>query len=121
MNTVQLLNFQENTRIDLNEIIELLKEVLILKKTTEQKNLDNQALINIFKIGTSAGGAQPKILILEEKKTGKIIPGDREFSESNNPYLVKLAIEEEIHYPREKVEFCYYHVLKKNWNSYDGL
>lgn len=43
----------ENTTIDLNEIIEVLKDVLDLKKTTTQRNLDSQTLINIFKVGTS--------------------------------------------------------------------
>lgn len=95
-------------KVDLNKIIEVLKEVLDLKKTSNQKNLDNQALINIFKIGTSAGGARPKILISEHKKSGKVIPGDLEYSDKYNHYLVKLAIEEELNYPREIIEYCYY-------------
>jgi len=103
----------EHTTIDLNEIIEVLKEVLDLKKTTEQKNLNSQALINVFKIGSSAGGARPKILISEEKQTGKIIPGDLEYSDKYNHYLVKLAIDEEIRYPREIVEFCYHQIAQK--------
>ena len=103
----------EQTTIDLNEIIEVLKEVLDLKKTTEQKNLNSQALINVFKIGSSAGGARPKILISEEKQTGKIIPGDLEYSDKYNHYLVKLAIDEEIKYPREIVEFCYHQIAQK--------
>ena len=103
----------EHTTIDLNEIIEVLKEVLDLKKTTEQKNLNSQALINVFKIGSSAGGARPKILISEEKQTGKIIPGDLEYSDKYNHYLVKLAIDEEIKYPREIVEFCYHQIAQK--------
>jgi len=107
------IKIAENTTIDLNEIIEVLKDVLNLKKTTEQKNLDTQALVNIFKIGTSAGGARPKILISEEKETGKVIPGDLEVSDKYNHYLVKLAIDKEFGYPREVVEFCYYQIIKK--------
>lgn len=104
---------KENTTIDLDEIIEVLREVLNLKKSTKQKNLDRQALINIFKIGTSAGGARPKILISEEKETKNVIPGDLEVSDKYNHYLVKLAIDEEIGYPREVVEFCYYQIIRK--------
>lgn len=107
------VKLQENTTIDLNEIIDVLKEVLNLKKTTAQKNLSSEALINIFKIGSSAGGARPKILISEEKETGKVIPGDLEYSDRYYHYLVKLAIDEEINYPREIVEFCYYQIIKK--------
>jgi len=108
--TVELPN---NSIIDLNEIIEVLKEVLNLKKKTNQKNLDNQALVNIFKLGTSAGGARPKILISEHKKSGDVIPGDLAFSDDYNHYLVKLDIDENTNYPREIVEYCYYLILKK--------
>lgn len=107
------VKIQEKASIDLDEIIEVLKEVLDLKKTSKQKNLDSQALINIFKIGAVAGGARPKILISEEKETGKVIPGDLEFSDNYNHYLVKLAIDEEIGYPREVVEYCYYQIARK--------
>ena len=103
----------ENATIDLDEIISVLKEVLDLKKTTHQKNLDSQALINIFKIGTSAGGARPKILISEEKETGKVVPGDLVASDKYNHYLVKLAIDDNTNYPREIVEYCYYQIIKK--------
>ena len=107
------IKIQEKVTIDLDEIIEVLKEVLNLKRTTQQKNLDTTALINIFKIGTSAGGARPKILISEDKETGKVIPGDLEISDKYHHYLVKLAIDEEIDYPREVVEFCYYQIIRK--------
>ena len=107
------IEIPENTSVDLDDIIEVLKQVLNLKRTTAQKNLDHQALINIFKIGTSAGGARPKILISENKATGKVIPGDLEVSDKYHHYLVKLAIEEENSYPREVVEFCYYKIARQ--------
>ena len=107
------IKIKGNATIDLDEIIEVLKEVLDLKKTSKQKNLDSKALLNIFKIGTSAGGARPKILISEEKETGKVIPGDLEVSDKYNHYLVKLAIDEETNYPREVVEYCYYQIIRK--------
>ncbi len=107
------IKIQENTSINLDKIIEVVQEVLDLKRTTGEKSLDHQALLNIFKIGTSAGGARPKILISEEKETGKIIPGDLETSDEYNHYLVKLALDDETNYPREVVEFCYYQIARK--------
>jgi len=107
------IQIQEHSAIDLNEIIEVLKEVLNLKKSSKQKNLDSQSLLNIFRIGTSAGGVRPKILISEEIETGTVIPGDLEFSDQYNHYLIKLSLDDEINYPREIVEFCYYLILKK--------
>jgi len=108
-----IVKLPDNATINLNEIIEVLREVLDLKKTSNQNNLDNEALVNIFKIGTSAGGARPKILISEHKKSGDVIPGDLEVSDDYNHYLVKLDIDENTNYPREIVEYCYYLILKK--------
>ncbi len=107
------VKLEEKASIDLEEIIAVLSEVLDLKKSTAEKQLSSQALINIFRIGTSAGGARPKILISEEIATGKIIPGDLEISDKYKHYLVKLALDEEIGYPREVVEYCYYKIIQK--------
>ena len=82
--------------------------VLDVKSSIHEKNLSDLALRNIFKIGTSAGGARPKILISEHKHTGVIIAGDLEYSEEYNHYLIKLAIDEGSGYSKEKVEFVYY-------------
>ena len=102
----------KDATIDLDEITDTLKNVLDLKKSTEEKGLKTAALINIFKIGTSAGGARPKILISEKKADGTIIPGDLEYSDDYNHYLVKLALEDEASYHREVIEYCYYELVK---------
>lgn len=98
--------------IKLDEILEVLKAVLNLKQSKKELGLNSKALINVFKIGTSAGGARPKILISENKKDKSIIPGDLECSDKYKHYLVKLAMEEEGDYPREIIEYCYYQILK---------
>ncbi len=103
----------KNTSIELNEMIAVLREVLDLKKSSAQGAMNSKALLNIFKIGSSAGGARPKIIISEHKESGKIIPGDLEVSDDYKHYLIKLAIEEETSYPREVIEFCYYQMLQK--------
>lgn len=102
-----------NTTIDLNEITKILQDVLDLKKSSRENKLSNSGLINIFKIGTSAGGARPKIIISENKTNGTIIPGDLEYSNDYNHYLIKLALDEKSNYPREIIEFCYYQLIKK--------
>lgn len=94
--------------VNIDEIITILEKVLKLKKDTTGKDLNELSLLNIFKIGTSAGGARPKILISEHKKTGEIIAGDRETSKDYNHYLVKLHIDEIDAYNKEKVEYAYY-------------
>jgi serine/threonine-protein kinase HipA len=105
--------FKGHFTIDLNEVIDILKDVLDVEKKASQNLFNHQSLLNIFKIGSSAGGARPKVLISEEKRTGTIIPGDLEYSNQYNHYLVKLALDEQVRYPREIVEFCYYLIATK--------
>ena len=64
--------------------------------------------MNIFKIGTSAGGARPKILISEHRKTGQIIPGDLVYSDEYDHYLVKLSVDENLNFNQEIIEYAYY-------------
>lgn len=101
-----------NTTIDVNEIAEVVKKVLDVKTSVEEKGLSDLALLNIFKIGTSAGGARPKILVSEHKETGHLKAGDLETSIDYNHYLIKLSIDEEEGYSKEKVEFVYYQIAK---------
>ncbi len=104
-----------STSVDISEIVEILTKVLSLKNETSAEELSDKALLNIFKIGTSAGGARPKILISEHKETGKIISGDIEYSNEYNHYLVKLCLNngEEKDYNKEKVEYAYYLMAEK--------
>lgn len=101
------------TNVNIDEVITILEKVLKLKEDTTGKDLSELSLLNVFKIGTSAGGARPKILISEHKKTGEIIAGDREVSKDYNHYLVKLHIDDSDGYNKEIVEFVYYLLAKE--------
>ena len=96
------------SKVNIDEVIDILEKVLKLKEGTTGEDLSELALLNVFKIGTSAGGARPKILISEHKETGKIIAGDKEVSTDYNHYLVKLHIDDSDGYNKEKVEYVYY-------------
>lgn len=98
----------QTATIDLTEIIDVLKEVLQSKSKLNETTLNHEALLNIFKIGTSAGGARPKILISEHKVTGEIIPGDLNHSADYDHYLIKLHLDDTLGYSREVIEYCYY-------------
>ncbi|WP_334126730.1 type II toxin-antitoxin system HipA family toxin [Empedobacter brevis] len=101
---------RSNQTINVDEMTEVVKKVLDLKTSTEEKGLSDIALLNIFKIGTSAGGARPKILISEHKETGHLIPGDLETSDEYNHYLIKLSVDEDQGYSKEKIEYIYYQI-----------
>ena len=98
----------KSSNIDIDEIITVLEQVLKLKGNTTGKDLNELALLNIFKIGTSAGGARPKILISEHKETGEIITGDRAIGDEYHHYLVKLHLDVSDGYNKEIVEYAYY-------------
>lgn len=103
-------DIMSNSSVDVNEIAEVVKKVLDLKKSVAEKGLSDMALLNIFKIGTSAGGARPKILISEHKETKDLVPGDLVTSEDYNHYIIKLSIDDAQGYSKEKVEFIYYQI-----------
>ena len=103
----------KTTQVNFDEIVAILQQVLEVKTNAIQENLSDLALLNIFKIGTSAGGARPKILVSEHKETKAIIPGDIEYSNEYNHYLVKLYMNEAGSYNREKVEYAYYLLSQK--------
>ena len=108
------IEIPKNTSINIDEITVVLKKVLENKYETSASQLDNASLLNIFKIGSSAGGIRPKILISEHKITKEIIPGDIEYSDSYIHYLVKLCLDDqENKYNREKVEYSYYLTAKE--------
>ena len=102
-----------HSSIDLSEIIDVLKKVMEIKSETQAHQLDTESMINVFKIGSSAGGAHPKIVISENKKSGKIIPGDIEYSDKYNHYLVKLHLDDELIYNKEIIEYSYYLIAKE--------
>jgi serine/threonine-protein kinase HipA len=96
------------SNINLHEIVDVLKQVLNLKEQRTGNTFNHESLLNIFKIGTSAGGARPKILIAQHKQDGHILPGDLLVSDEYDQYLVKLHIEDEWRYNREVLEYAYY-------------
>jgi len=100
--------FPDSQKVNIDEIINILKKVLKLKEGTRGKDLSEPSLMNLFKIGTSAGGAEPKIIVSEHKETGEIIAGDRETSAAYNHYLIKLHLNDSDGFNREKVEYAYY-------------
>lgn len=83
-----------------------------VKTSVKEKGLNDHSLLTIFKLGTSAGGARPKILVSEHKETGQLKAGDLVISEDYNHYLVKLSVDEHEGYSKEKVEYIYYQIAQ---------
>jgi serine/threonine-protein kinase HipA len=94
--------------IDIDKISEAIKAVLEHKTNTNEAGLDDTSLLNIFKMGTSAGGLRPKILVARNKVTGATIPGDIVYNTNYDHYLIKLDTGEQPEYSREVLEYSYY-------------
>ncbi|EDM44637.1 hypothetical protein SCB49_13735 [unidentified eubacterium SCB49] len=96
-NSAQLLNLKK-----LNELsISLLKNDPIA-------HTDN--LANLFHIGTSPGGAQPKVLINIDAKTGDVYRGDNIPLENQDSWILKFNRDIGLDSDRErgKIEYAYY-------------
>jgi serine/threonine-protein kinase HipA len=98
----------ETSTINIGQVVEILERVLKLKDDAVEKDLSELSLLNIFKIGSSAGGARPKILVAEHKDTGALVAGDRQVGSDYNHYLIKLHLDDSIGYSQEHVEYAYY-------------
>lgn len=62
--------------IAIDEIVSLLNHILTDKKDAAFAEMNHENLLNVFKIGSSAGGVRPKIIISEHKESGLIYTGD---------------------------------------------
>lgn len=94
--------------IDLSEIIEVLNEVIQDKASTRQSKLNDQALLTIFQIGSSAGGVRPKVVVAQNTATQEVLPGDIAPAVDHRHLLVKLDLGASSGYPRERLEYAYY-------------
>ncbi|KAA3653075.1 MAG: type II toxin-antitoxin system HipA family toxin [Bacteroidetes bacterium] len=102
-NSIELLNLKK-----LNELsISLLKNEPIA-------NMDDMA--NLFHIGTSPGGAQPKVLINIDNKTGDIYRGDSLPTSNQDSWILKFNrdIGLESDKERGKIEYAYYLMARES-------
>ena len=89
------------------EMAQLLKEILADKESLMPEIANAEGLLNLFRIGTSAGGMCPKILVARHRKTNQIMPGDLLYGPHHDYFLVKLNLENDPSHPKETIEFIY--------------
>jgi serine/threonine-protein kinase HipA len=88
-NSDELLN--ESSRIEIEQLTTLAKDVLN-RRESFQENLrsNNKTVIDILKIGTSAGGAKPKAIIAFDEKTGEVRSGQVKAPDGFTYWLLKF-------------------------------
>ena len=89
------VNFKSNQTaftIEMDNLVKITQEVVNNRQDFETNlNGDEQkALLDVLKIGTSAGGARPKAIIAYNEKTGVIKSGQAKAPKGFNHWLIKL-------------------------------
>ncbi|SCY96251.1 type II toxin-antitoxin system HipA family toxin [Flavobacterium caeni] len=78
--------------VQIDELVRITQEVMRSREHFEA-NLqagEQQAMMDILKIGTSAGGARPKAIIAYNEKTGKVKSGQTKAPKGFSHWLIKL-------------------------------
>ena len=78
--------------IELDGLVEVAKKMLNERKEflTNLSQSEEKAMMEIMKIGTSAGGARPKVLVAYNSKTGEMKSGQGNVPGGFEHYLIKL-------------------------------
>jgi serine/threonine-protein kinase HipA len=78
--------------LEIGSLVELAEQILSGRKkfSTNISSDEEKALLDILKIGTSAGGARAKALVAFNKKTGEVRSGQTDAPEGFDQYLIKF-------------------------------
>lgn len=88
-NADELLN--TSSQIEIHELVDLAKQILD-KRTSFNAKLEqnNEALIDILRVGTSAGGAKPKAIIAYNEQTNEVRSGQVKALDGFGYWLLKF-------------------------------
>ncbi len=113
--------FKQNKRafqVDVNSLVNIAQKMLSKRERFETNLSDNeqQAMREILKIGTSAGGARPKAIIAYNKNTGQVKSGQTNVPKGFEHWLIKLDGVSDAQFGESKgygrVEMAYYKMAK---------
>lgn len=104
--------------IELDELIKMSQKMLT-KREAFETNLakdEQQAMLDILKIGTSAGGARPKAIIAYNEKTGQVKSGQTIAPKGFEHWLIKLDTVSDVQFGEStgygRIEMAYYLMAK---------
>lgn len=78
--------------IEIESLVDIAKRMLSKKETfvTNLQKDEEQTMMEILRVGTSAGGARPKAVIAYNEKTGEVKSGQTTTSKGFEHWLIKL-------------------------------
>ncbi len=100
--------------IESDSLVEAAQTILSKKESlqTNFTNNEKQALTEILKVGTSAGGARPKVVIAYNNKTGEVKSGQTSTSKGFEHWLLKLDGVSDTQFGESqgwgRIEYAYY-------------
>jgi len=102
--------------VEINSLVDIAQKMLS-KRQSFQTNLqkeEEKAVMEILKIGTSAGGARPKAVIAYNEKTGEVKSGQTKAPDGFEHWLIKLDGVSDVQLGASKgygrVEMAYYNM-----------
>lgn len=83
---------RQNFNLEVDSLVEIAAKVLDKRKAfhTKMKHNEQQAMQDLLKVGTSAGGARPKAIISFNKVTSEVQSGQAKAAEGFEHWLLKL-------------------------------
>ena len=112
----QLKPNKNTFQVEIDSLVDIAQRMLNIR-TAFETNLnqdEEQAMLDILKIGTSAGGARPKAIIAYNKKTGQVRSGQTNAPKGFEQYLIKLDGVSDAQFGQSKgygrVEMAYYNM-----------
>lgn len=112
---------KENKRtfsIEINSLVDIAQKMLSKREafSTNLQRDEEKAVMDILKIGTSAGGARPKAVIAYNEKTGEVKSGQTKAPNGFEHWLIKLDGVSDVQLGASKgygrVEMAYYNMAK---------
>jgi len=104
--------------VEIKSLVDIAQKMLD-KRTRFETGLEKgeqQAMMEILKIGTSAGGARPKAIIAYNQKTGQVKSGHTKVPKEFDHWLIKLDGVSDAQFGKSKgywrVEMAYYNMAK---------
>lgn len=102
--------------LEVNSLVDIAQKVLSNRASfsTNLQQEEEKAILDILKIGTSAGGARPKAVIAYNEKTGEVKSGQTNAPKGFEHWLIKLDGVSDVQLGSSKgygrVEMAYYHM-----------
>jgi len=111
--------FKESNRpfsVDIDSLVDIARKMLTKKEAfvTNLQEDEEKAMLDILRIGTSAGGARPKAVIAYNEQTGDVRSGQTQVPKGFEHWLIKLDGVSDVQLGASKgyglVEMAYYNM-----------